>query len=74
MKKMVCKQLRTKTAFGAVVDNDWQCGDDTSAVYWCLATMESFGPDESFVHAQECGQGRKCFQRPDDAEDAPDIA
>lgn len=74
MKKMVCKQLRTKTAFGAVVDNDWEAGEDTSAVYWCLKTMESFGPDESFVHALECGQGRACFQKPDDADDGPDLA
>jgi hypothetical protein len=68
----VCRLLRTKSAFGAVVGEDWREGNDTTAPHWCLATMESFGPDEHHVHAHDCREGRRCFQRPDDA-DAPDV-
>ena len=39
---VVCRLLRTKSAFGAVVGEDWREGNDSTAVHWCLATMESF--------------------------------
>ena len=71
-KVTVCRLLRTKSAFGAVVGEDWREGNDTTAPHWCLATMESFGPDEHHVHAHDCREGRRCYQRPDDA-DAPDV-
>ena len=64
----VCKLLRTKGAFGPVVGEDWREGDDPTAVHWCLATMECFGPDEHHVHAHECRAGRRCYQPPPDAE------
>jgi hypothetical protein len=64
MKVAVCRLLRTKSAFGAVEGEDWSEGKDTTAVHWCLATMEAFGPDERHVHAHECRAGRACWQRP----------
>ena len=45
-----------------------------SAVYWCLATMESFGPDEGYVHVDVCGDGRPCSRPLDEADDLPDLA
>lgn len=62
-----CRKLRTKLAFSALHDASgaplcWQRGDGSTAVYWCLATMECAGPDDGLVHASECGPGRACYR------------
>ena len=63
---VVCRYLRCKSAFGGMVDNDaWQLGTSTTEAYWCLATMEAFGPDDGLVHATVCRGGRGCFRRDD---------
>jgi len=60
----VCRLLRTKTAFGADAAGAlWKRGESTTAAYWCLGTMECFGPDEGYVHPHACAAGRRCFQR-----------
>jgi hypothetical protein len=60
----VCCMLRTKTAFGALVGhNAWQHGESTTAVYWCLRTMQTAGPDESFAHPHSCCAGRDCYKK-----------
>ena len=60
----VCCLLRTKTAFGAPVGyTAWQQGESSTAVYWCLKTMQTVGPDESFVHPHYCCSGRECFRK-----------
>ena len=69
----VCRLLRTKTAFGSYIldadgDSDprtWQDGESTTAVFWCLKTMDTCGPDDGFAHAKSCRAGRECF-RPDE--------
>ncbi|HEX8474818.1 MAG TPA: hypothetical protein VF666_12370 [Pyrinomonadaceae bacterium] len=60
----VCRMLRTKTAFGSFVGNmyAWQSGRSTTAVYWCLKTMETAGPDDGYTHPHNCCQGRQCFE------------
>ena len=61
----VCRLLRTKTAFGALSANDdepWQSGESTTAVYWCLRTMETAGPDDLYCHPETCKAGRSCYQ------------
>jgi hypothetical protein len=63
---VLCRYLRCKSAFGAVENNlDWQLGTATSEVYWCLATMEAFGPDDSYVHATVCQGARSCCRTDD---------
>lgn len=62
-----CRKLRTKLAFSALVTEDgkplrWERGDGSTAVYWCLATMECAGPDNGLVHAAECTPGRVCYK------------
>jgi len=58
---VLCKWLRCKSSFGAIVDNTaWQEGTATSEAYWCLATMEAFGPDDNYVHATVCRGARSC--------------
>ena len=68
----VCARLRTKTAFGSYMletdadgDVPWQNRDSTTAVFWCLCTMETAGPDDLFAHPTTCKPGRTCF-RPDE--------
>lgn len=73
----VCRLLRTKTAFGSYLletddagDGDdgpsWQDGNSTTAVFWCLKTMNTCGPDDDFAHAKSCRRGRECFRSDDD--------
>jgi hypothetical protein len=57
----VCRLLRTKTAYGDR-GGDWRRGDSTTAVYWCLNTMEPVGPDDGYVHPHRCARGRACFE------------
>lgn len=62
---VLCKFLRCKSAFGAIEDNtEWQLGTSTTEVYWCLATMEAFGPDDGYAHATVCKDGcdRGCYR------------
>ena len=66
---VVCRKLRTKMAFGSLQGpRDWRHGDSSTAVYWCLRTMEPAGPDDSFAHPHACQSGRRCFAAPDGAE------
>jgi hypothetical protein len=66
---VVCRMLRTKTFFGTYTsvggdDGDWRAGDSSTAVYWCLDTMETAGPDDRLAHPHECCGGRQCFKPP----------
>jgi hypothetical protein len=62
----VCRLLRTKHAFGTFRGNlySWQAGASTTAVYWCLNTMETAGPDDGYAHPHQCRAGRSCFEEP----------
>lgn len=64
---VVCRLLRTKTGFGSMQPGapDWRSGDSTTAVYWCLQTMETAGMDGSYAHPHACCEGRSCFVRPE---------
>ena len=63
---LVCTFLRTKTAFGGhEIDDEpanWQSGESTTAVFWCLRTMATAGPDDQFAHPSACRAGRSCFK------------
>lgn len=64
----VCRKLRTKFAFLPLVtaDNEpifWQSGESSTAVYWCLRTMECAGPDGGLAHASLCRGDRACYAR-----------
>lgn len=63
---VVCRLLRTKTGFGSMQAGgpDWRTGDSTTAVYWCLQTMETAGIDGCYAHAHTCREGRGCFVQP----------
>jgi hypothetical protein len=61
---IVCRKLRTKMAFGTLegLGTDWREGASTTAVYWCLRTMETWGTDQRPAHALDCREGRRCFE------------
>lgn len=65
----VCRMLRTKNAFGSYSEDvhevPWQAGESTTAVFWCLKTMDTAGPDDDFAHPSTCRPGRACY-RPDE--------
>jgi hypothetical protein len=62
----LCKMLRTKTAFGLYEGDPeheaWELATSRTAVYWCLRTMQTAGPDDQFVHPESCREGRSCYQ------------
>ncbi|HSV15576.1 MAG TPA: hypothetical protein VLI90_15045 [Tepidisphaeraceae bacterium] len=61
----VCAMLRSRGGTDDQFDGvDWRHGRSMTANYWCLATMESVGPDDHYVHAHECRAGRRCFRKP----------
>ena len=65
---IVCDKLRTKMSFGSYAAGgppDWREGTSSTAVYWCLKTMETWGTDEDFAHPQKCRAGRVCFVSPE---------
>ncbi len=62
----LCRMLRTKTAFGGGRDALWDAAPSTTAAWWCLATMEPFGPDAGYCHPTRCGERRRCYRAPDD--------
>ena len=66
--KAVCRMLRTKTAFGLPSGDEngsWEDGTSTTAVYWCLSTMQTAGPDDDYAHPSSCRDGRTCYQQRD---------
>jgi hypothetical protein len=62
----VCRLLRTKTAYGSLegMEFAWQDGASTTAVFWCLGTMETAGLDDDYVHPHTCREGRACYKPP----------
>jgi hypothetical protein len=72
---VVCRKLRTKQSFGSPPDAlgpDWRSGASTTDVFWCLRTMETWGPDDRLAHPHRCCAGRTCFEAPPGG--SPDLA
>lgn len=66
MNEPVCRLLRTKNEQPMLVGDEWlpwSSGESSTATYWCLATMESAGPDGDFAHPHVCANARRCFER-----------
>src|ERR1700761_1653779 len=49
------------SAFGEY-SKDHEALMGTTATFWCLKTMSKAGPDEHYVHASICQQGRRCWE------------
>jgi hypothetical protein len=62
----VCRKLRTKKVNGTGAPGEmWAAGEATTAAFYCLSTMEVFGPDEAPCHPHQCTRERGCFRPPD---------
>jgi len=62
----VCRLLRTKNAFANYAADElhspWQAGESSTAVFWCLKTMTTCGPDDRYAHPTTCRAGRPCYR------------
>lgn len=64
---LVCRKLRSKLAFAAVESSEGEHVSaldalNSTAVFWCLSTMECAGPDGGFAHQSVCRSDRGCYQ------------
>jgi len=58
-----CLDLRAKRSYGDVVSSvepPWESGLLASDCYWCLKTLESWGPDGQPALPDRCSQDRSC--------------
>ncbi|MBI3725775.1 hypothetical protein HY251_17750 [bacterium] len=61
----LCASIRAKGFFVFTEETPPPVETDT-AVWWCVRTMTSIGPDGEAVHRQCCGASRACFEGPPD--------
>ena len=56
----VCAMLRTKKmhVHGHLHSAAWR--SSSTAQYWCLRTMQDFGPDDDFACPEDCQTSRRC--------------
>jgi hypothetical protein len=58
-----CRHLRNKGMYVYTDGPGESDGADDHAVYWCLKTMKSFGPDDDMVGGRECRDAsRSCYE------------
>ena len=63
-----CRCLRSKSSYSAFGEyrEDLEALMGSTSTFWCLKTMSKAGPDEHFVHASKCREGRSCFEAVDE--------
>jgi hypothetical protein len=68
IKSARCRCLRSKSSYGAFGDyiEEEEAISGASTTFWCLKTMGKAGPDENYVHASMCREGRSCWESPED--------
>lgn len=61
LRRQPCGDLRSKGMYiNAGLPEDQAVTGDGH--FWCLRTMESYGPDGEGIGRRECGPGRDCYQ------------
>ena len=62
-----CRRLRAKGVPGEVYSDHVSFADGyvSTATFWCMATADATGPDDSYVHPHACVEPRACFASPD---------
>jgi hypothetical protein len=60
---IVCRRLRSKGTPGVNYDKGmgFDAGYVSTATFWCTATADVGGPDDSYVHPHVCVSCRSCF-------------
>jgi hypothetical protein len=63
---IVCRRLRSRGTPGVTYDDkvSFDAGYVSTATFWCTATADPVGPDDSYVHPHRCCKGRACFVPP----------
>lgn len=63
-----CRCLRSKSSYAALGDyrEDLEMVMGSTTTFWCLKTMSKAGPDEHYVHASTCHEGRRCWEAAED--------
>jgi hypothetical protein len=63
---IVCRRLRSKGIPGVSYEDSvsFDAGYVSTATFWCTATADAVGPDDSYVHPHACVAGRICFEPP----------
>ena len=59
-----CTLLRAKRAYGEVesdAEPSWSSGLLATDCYWCLRTMEAWGPDDQPALPDTCSDERTCY-------------
>jgi hypothetical protein len=59
-----CRCLRSKSSYSSLGEyrEDLEAIMGTTSTFWCLKTMSKAGPDEHYVHASKCHEGRRCWE------------
>jgi hypothetical protein len=59
-----CRCLRSKSSYSAFGEyrEDFEALMGSTSTFWCLKTMGKAGPDEHYVHASICKEGRRCWE------------
>jgi hypothetical protein len=61
-----CRHLRNKGMYVYTDGSYGEGGEDQgydSSVYWCLQTMQGFGPDDEVVDGRDCrNASRPCYE------------
>ena len=63
---IVCRRLRSRGTPGVTYDDkvSFVVGYVSTATFWCTATADTVGPDDSYVHPHHCCEERACFVPP----------
>ena len=61
---IVCRRLRSKGIPGVSYEDSvsFDAGYVSTATFWCTASADAIGPDDSYVHPHACVAGRICFE------------
>jgi hypothetical protein len=57
----ICRSLRTKMYYVLGRFHNDVGESSPTAQYWCLRTMQTFGPDGHYVCPEDCQTGRCCY-------------
>ena len=59
-----CSCLRTKSSYAAFGEYQQDLEEimGATSTFWCLKTMSKAGPDNHYVHASICREGRRCWE------------
>ena len=59
-----CRCLRSKSSYSSFGDyrEEIEVLMGSTSTFWCLKTMSKAGPDDHYVHASICKEGRRCWE------------